>query len=93
MERGPVLYTIKGITCPIVQYSKNGDWIATYKSLADAEKAMIAHGYKRPHISEVCQRRPKYNTSCGYVWRYLYDEEINKPVKSSVAELATLLDD
>ena len=93
LERGPVLYTIKGITCPIVQYSKNGVWITTYKSLVDAEKAMISLGYKRPHISEVCQRKPKYNTSCGYIWRYLYDEEINQPVKSSVAELATLLDD
>lgn len=93
LEKGPVLYTIKGITCPIVQYSKKGEQIATYATLAEAERAMMAQGHKRPHISEVCQRRPKYNTSCGYVWRYLYDEEINKPLQSSVAELATLLDD
>lgn len=93
MKQGPVLYAVKGISCPIAQYTKKGKWVATYNSLADAERAMMAQGYKRPHISEVCQRRPKYNSSCGYVWRYIYDEEINRPVPNEVAELATLLSD
>lgn len=93
MDKGPTLYIIKGITCPIVQFSKEGEWIATYDSLADAERAMQEKGYKRPHIAEVCKKLPKYKTACGYVWRYLYDEELSKPVQSSVAELATLLDD
>jgi hypothetical protein len=53
----------------------------------------IYHKIYIGQTSQVCQRRPKYNSSCGYVWRYIYDEEINRPVPSEVAELATLLSD
>ena len=91
LERGPILYTTKGISCPIVQYTKNKEWVATYVNLAEAERAMIAQGHKRPHISEVCQKRPSYKTSCGYIWRYIYDEEINQPIKSETARLADKL--
>ena len=91
LERGPNLFSIKGITCPIIQYTKKGEYVARYNCLADAEKAMIKLGYKRPHISEVCQRRPMYKTSCGFVWRYIYDEEINKPLNNPTARLADKL--
>ena len=88
LERGPNLFNIKGITCPIIQYTKKGEYVARYESLAEAERAMIKLGYKRPHISEVCQRRPMYNSSCGFVWRYVYDEEVNKPLNNPTAQLA-----
>lgn len=91
LDRGPNLFTIKGITCPIIQYTKDGKYVARYESLAEAERAMIKLGYKRPHISEVCQRRTSYQTSCGFVWRYIYDEEINRPLSTPTARLADKL--
>ena len=93
IPQGPILWTEKHMVYPVVQYDKKMNYIRTYENVKAAEKAMIELGYKRPHIYEVCQRQPKYNTSCGYIWRSIYDPEVNIPVKSSVAELATLLDD
>ena len=71
---------------PVVQYDKKMNYIRTYENVKAAEKAMIELGYKRPHIYEVCQRQPKYNTTCGYIWRSIYDPEVSIPVKSSIAD-------
>ena len=91
VETGPVLWTEKHMVYPVVQYDKHMNYIQTFANVKMAERAMKDLGYNRPHIYEVCQRLPKYKTSCGYVWRCIYDPEINKPVESATARLADKL--
>ena len=50
-------------------------------------------GYRRPHIDEVCKHIPNYKTSCGFIWRYAYDDEFDKAVNSDMQKLIDLLDD
>lgn len=49
----------------VSQYTKAGDFIATYRSIMDAQRATgVSHG----HISDVCIGNRK--SAGGYTWRY-----------------------
>lgn len=93
LERGPVLYDKPRVIFPVVQLTKTGEYIATYSTAQDAKIAMQKQGYTRPHIVEVCRRQPLYKTSCGYIWRSIYDNEFVKPCSEEIQQLINLLDD
>lgn len=53
---------------PVNQYSLDGIYIATYKSIKEAsEKTGIDNG----DISNCCLGRPHHKTAGGYVWKYV----------------------
>lgn len=60
---------------PVDQYSLNGDFIRSYKSIAEAN-ASLGLCRTNSHITECCKR--KLCSAYGYVWRYQNDpyEEI-----------------
>lgn len=49
----------------VSQYTLNGEYVNTYASQAEAEKAL---GLKRSNISACC--RGKIKSCAGYVWKY-----------------------
>ena len=51
---------------PVCQYSLNGEWIATYKSMREAEQIT---GISRGHICRCCKGELK--KTGGYRWKYL----------------------
>lgn len=93
LDKGPVLYQEPYMINPIIQLDKNGKFICRYESIAEARRAMQKLGHKRPHIDEVCKRIPNYKTSCGFIWRYAYDDEFDKAVNPDMQKLIDLLDD
>lgn len=52
---------------PVSQYSKDGKYIATYKSLIDAERNT---GVKYKSIQQVAAGYPNRKSAGGFVWRY-----------------------
>ena len=52
-------------TKPVLQFDKNGEFIAEYISTQEAERALNKHGH---HISSVCTGKRKY--AYGYIWKY-----------------------
>nr|DAU46811.1 MAG TPA: intron associated endonuclease [Caudoviricetes sp.] len=93
LDKGPVLYQEPFMVNPIIQLDKNGKFIQRYESIADAKRAMKQLGHKRPHIDEVCKHIPGYKTTCGFIWRYAYDDEFDKAVRPDMQILIDLLDD
>lgn len=55
----------------VIQYTRNNDYICTFDSIAEAEKAT---GIQNQNISKCCKGKRK--TAGGYKWRY--DNEINE---------------
>lgn len=51
----------------VCQYDKDGNLIATYPSIREANRAT---GAKREGISKCCRKLPNYNTAGGYKWKY-----------------------
>ena len=49
----------------VVQYTKEGEVIATFRSASEAERQT---GVSHPHIARVCRNKAKY--AGGYIWRY-----------------------
>lgn len=49
----------------VSQYSKTGEFIASYNSTLEAEKAT---GVYHSHISRCCKGKSKI--ACGFVWKY-----------------------
>lgn len=56
------------VQCPVMQYSKSGDFIQKFNSIADAKRFL---GIDGSDISACCQRKLKQCS--GYVWRYEND--------------------
>lgn len=92
-EKGPILYDQPYMPFPVVQLTKDGEYITIYENATIAKKAMQAQGWARAHILEVCRRLPLYKTSCGYLWRSIYDNEFVKPCPQEIQKLVDLLDD
>ena len=93
MKFGPNCYKEPRMSFPVVQLTKTGEYIETYETLSKANEAMLKLGYRHPHIMEVCHRQPKYKTSCGFIWRSIYDNEFIKPCSEELQQLINLLDD
>lgn len=55
----------KSLKKPVLQYSKNGEFIKRYDGAIDAE---LATGASRTHISQCCKN--KRNFAAGYIWKY-----------------------
>lgn len=55
----------------VLQFTKDGEQIANYNSVSDAEKAT---GISRKSIERCCRNQNK--SACGYVWKY-YDDQID----------------
>ena len=65
-------YVVNHAQCtPVAQYTKDGQHIATYKSLKDAG---IATGISTATICLVCKQVPMRKTAGGYIWRYVVPE-------------------
>lgn len=58
---------VKNGNCPIIQYTKDGKFIAEYKSIKEASAAT---GISKSTISQVCKNLPKRKTAGGFVWKY-----------------------
>lgn len=58
----------KALSIPIVQLTKNGEYIATYKSATQVKKEL---GFHNSHIIGCCKGKRK--THKGYKWMYLSD--------------------
>lgn len=52
---------------PVNQFTKTGEFVAEYKSMAEASKST---GINTAHISACCMNKPHCNTAGGYVWKY-----------------------
>ena len=65
---------------PVIQYSKNGDFICEYPSVIDAAKTF---GKKNSSDITTCCKG-KIKAAYGYIWRYK-DEPTPKPFSSDVA--------
>lgn len=57
--------TRKACNKPVSQYYKNGDFVATYASAAEASRQT---GINQSHIGECC--KGKLFTAGNYLWRY-----------------------
>lgn len=57
---------IDKLSKPIIQYTKNMEFVAEYKSAQEAEKIT---GINQGNISMCCLKK-KYKTVGGYVWRF-----------------------
>ena len=55
---------------PVLQFSRNGDFIARFESAQAAGRAVGCHG---GHISECCKGK-RYKTVGNYVWRFKKEE-------------------
>lgn len=51
----------------VYQIAENGEAIAIFDSIGDAERAT---GISGTHISEVCRGLPKRKTAGGFIWQY-----------------------
>lgn len=51
---------------PVDQFDKDGNYIASYASIKDAERAL---GVNFSHIVECCKGK-RYKTVLGYIWKY-----------------------
>lgn len=56
----------KSASRPVDQFDKNGNFIASFKSIRDAEKEF---GVANSHISECCKGK-RYKTVFGFIWKY-----------------------
>lgn len=52
---------------PVLQFTKDGEFIKEYKSLADAAKE---NGVLKSNISKCCNNKPHCKTIGGYIWRF-----------------------
>lgn len=57
----------------VAQYSKEGEYIATFRSCRDAAKAVVGNKNGGNHIGAVCAGNRK--TAYGYLWKYATDVE------------------
>lgn len=51
----------------VCQYSKEGQFIAEYPTINEASKKI---GVSRCGIKNCCDKKPRYNTAGGYIWKY-----------------------
>ncbi len=89
----PSIDLARKIIVPVLQYSKNNEYVATYPHIKAAQQAMREQGYSHAHIGEVCARKPRYNTAAGYKWRYICNTELEPLPTVEMQNLANLLDD
>lgn len=54
-------------TLAVNQYTKDNVFVASYRSLEEAAKAVNGDP---TNISRVCKKHPKYKTSYGFIWEY-----------------------
>lgn len=54
---------------PVVQYDKDGNEIARYSSIAEAERIT-----KTRHIYECVNNKPSRKTAGGFIWRLIEGE-------------------
>lgn len=52
---------------PVLQYDKNGDFIARYPSVIEAERQT---NISNSHISAVCNHKPSHHTAGGFIWKW-----------------------
>lgn len=51
----------------VAQYTKDGEFVATYKSVSGASRKT---GINRCAIGFVANRKPRYKSAGGYIWRW-----------------------
>ena len=68
-----ILGNKNGTNRPIMQYTKEGEFIREWESAADAEKEL---GVDASSISAVCQRQKYRNVASGFIWRYKGDDDV-----------------
>lgn len=56
----------------VVQYDTNGNKIAEYESVLDAE---LKTGISHQNISKCCLKRKHFKTAGGFVWKYAKERE------------------
>ena len=69
-----VLGNVSGVSIPIYQYSKNGEFIKEWTSAAAASKET---GIDSSSISAVCKKIGYRKMAGGYIWRYKEDCNVN----------------
>lgn len=52
---------------PVIQMTKDGDYIAEYNSIAQAARAT---GIDNSGIVDCCKQKPSAHTAGGYKWKY-----------------------
>ena len=66
VKQGNIITTKKRqYTIPVLQYSLDGEFIAEYNSIADAERKL---GNNNTPIWDVCNRKRK--KANGFIWKY-----------------------
>ena len=57
---------------PVLQYDRNGNLLAEYKSIADV--ARKNEGYERTNI--ICNLKGRTKHAYGFIWKYKYDNTV-----------------
>lgn len=66
---------VKSMSKAVRQYTKDGVFIAEYASASVAGRIL---GFDHSTISACCHRKKRRNTSYGYIWRFVTDDEFHK---------------
>lgn len=57
----------KEIKIPVLQYTKNGQFVAEYESSYDAGKIL---GIKSSHILNCCKKKYGFKSAGGFIWKF-----------------------
>lgn len=63
---------VRGMSKAVRQYTPDGVFIAEYASASVAGRIL---GFDHSTISACCHRKKRRNTSYGYIWRFVADDE------------------
>ena len=65
--KAPTMMATTARKRPVVQYDKDGNYIADYESASEAERAT---GIRSGNISKCCLGRKCYKSAGGYIWKF-----------------------
>lgn len=64
---------IKKLEKPIIQYSKEGEFIKEWPSIVDVERQL---GYNKSNIASCCRGLKHHRTAYGYIWKFKNNPEL-----------------
>lgn len=64
---------------PVIQYSKNGDYINEYPSMHEVQRQL---GISASGVMQCCKGNTQYRQCGGYIWRYKGDNRPITPILS-----------
>ena len=66
-KNSPIKQMREARRLPVVQFDKNGNFVAKYESASAAERET---GVRQSNISKCCLHRPWFKSAGGYLWEF-----------------------